>query len=203
MEEIKYCDYGCGNKANYQYKNGIWCCSKYSTQCPALRNKNTGYYNGIQKYMKNHKHPRIGKKPWNKGLTKETDNRVMINSIGVKNWVINNPKKHVIRNMGFGFYSLPQLELQSIVESLLGYENVESEQYVKTFKTYRYIDVAWIKEKIGFEYDGYLHDFDNDQERDKELSEVGWTIYHFNKEDFDNDTLIYKIVDVIEGRKHQ
>jgi len=143
------------------------------------------------------------KKPWNKGLTKETDERVMKNSIGVRRWIINNPNKHIIRNMGFGFYSLPQLELQSIVEGFVGYKNVHSEYYVRTDKTYRYIDVAWVKEKIGFEYDGFLHSFDKDLKRNIELANVGWNIYHFDKDDFSNDRIINKIADVVERRKHQ
>ncbi len=36
-----FCDYGCGKKGKYQLKNGKWCCSKYYTQCSALREKNS------------------------------------------------------------------------------------------------------------------------------------------------------------------
>jgi len=36
---MKKCDYGCGQEAKYQFKNGKWCCSKYSSRCPALKNK--------------------------------------------------------------------------------------------------------------------------------------------------------------------
>ncbi len=38
---IKLCDYGCGQEATYQFKNGKWCCSKYHTQCPSVRKKNS------------------------------------------------------------------------------------------------------------------------------------------------------------------
>jgi len=27
------CEYGCGNKAQYQFKNGKWCCSESPNQC--------------------------------------------------------------------------------------------------------------------------------------------------------------------------
>jgi len=33
------CEYGCGNEAKYQFKNGKWCCSDRFTKCPAIKNK--------------------------------------------------------------------------------------------------------------------------------------------------------------------
>ena len=37
------CEYGCGQEANHQFKNGKWCCSKNHFQCEAVKNnfKNT------------------------------------------------------------------------------------------------------------------------------------------------------------------
>ena len=44
------CDYGCGNKAKYKFKNGMNCCSLYHCQCPAMIKKQK---NGIkEKYEK-------------------------------------------------------------------------------------------------------------------------------------------------------
>ena len=40
-EIMKLCDYGCGNEAHFQLKNGKWCCSKHYTSCPCLRKKNS------------------------------------------------------------------------------------------------------------------------------------------------------------------
>lgn len=34
---MKLCDYGCGNKAKYPFKNGKWCCSSHYTRCPNIR----------------------------------------------------------------------------------------------------------------------------------------------------------------------
>jgi len=32
------CDYGCGNEANYFFKNvKKWCCSNYSSKCSAIK----------------------------------------------------------------------------------------------------------------------------------------------------------------------
>ncbi len=36
---MKLCDYGCGQEATYQFKNGKWCCSKHHNQCTKLKNK--------------------------------------------------------------------------------------------------------------------------------------------------------------------
>lgn len=33
------CDYGCGKKAKYTFKNGNRCCSKYPVQCESIREK--------------------------------------------------------------------------------------------------------------------------------------------------------------------
>ena len=33
----QFCDYGCGQEAKYQFKNGKWCCSNHSNKCPYYR----------------------------------------------------------------------------------------------------------------------------------------------------------------------
>ena len=35
----KLCDYGCGQLAQYQFKNGKWCCSANTSKCPSIKNK--------------------------------------------------------------------------------------------------------------------------------------------------------------------
>jgi len=37
---MNICEYGCGQEAKYQFKNGKWCCSKSHTQCPEKRMEN-------------------------------------------------------------------------------------------------------------------------------------------------------------------
>lgn len=37
----KICDYGCGRKANYKFKNGKVCCSSNHQSCPSVRKKNS------------------------------------------------------------------------------------------------------------------------------------------------------------------
>lgn len=35
------CEYGCGEEAKYQLKNGKWCCSKHYQSCKGLKKKNS------------------------------------------------------------------------------------------------------------------------------------------------------------------
>lgn len=47
------CEYGCNQEAKYQLKNGKWCCSEHTSQCPAIKEKNS---NGLKKcYQENRK----------------------------------------------------------------------------------------------------------------------------------------------------
>jgi hypothetical protein len=56
MVEYKLCDYGCGQLATHQFKNGKWCCSKSYNSC-------------LNRRVKRNK----TQKSWNEGLTKETN----------------------------------------------------------------------------------------------------------------------------------
>ncbi len=83
----KLCEYGCGQEAKFQFKNGKWCCSEKTTKCPEIRKKvsksNKGHIvteetkKKISKANKNQSIERReisskvhkGKTPWNKGKT--------------------------------------------------------------------------------------------------------------------------------------
>jgi len=39
VDKMILCDYGCGQKAKYQFKNGKWCCSKNVSSCLAISKK--------------------------------------------------------------------------------------------------------------------------------------------------------------------
>ncbi len=38
---MKICEYGCGQEAKYQFKNGKWCCSKSYNSCPEMKKQNS------------------------------------------------------------------------------------------------------------------------------------------------------------------
>lgn len=77
---MKLCDYGCGQEAHFQLKNGKWCCSKHWNSCPQLRKKNSeGCKKSFAIGKRNareiwHNMSDEAKKRWiwNKGLTKKT-----------------------------------------------------------------------------------------------------------------------------------
>jgi hypothetical protein len=87
------CAYNCGQEGKYQLKNGKYCCSEHFNQCPANRLKNS---NGLKKSYSSGKiksgkekfldFPEESKEnmKWNKGLTKENDDRLKNTSINLK-----------------------------------------------------------------------------------------------------------------------
>lgn len=85
----EYCSYGCKQIAQYQYKNGKYCCSASKNKCKALIKKSK---NGINK----------NGGVWNKGLTKQNDDRVMTYSINSSKTKKENYKtgKTVVWNKG-------------------------------------------------------------------------------------------------------
>ncbi len=64
IQTNQICDYGCGQPAKYQFKNGKCCCNQYVFGCP---NRKT-----------------TGTRAWNKGLSKNTDKRVAKNAKNMK-----------------------------------------------------------------------------------------------------------------------
>ena len=75
-----YCEYGCGNKAEYFLKRAKrWCCSKSFNSCPENKRKNRESNLGSNNHMHGKKHTdeckrkiskaNKGNIPWNKNLT--------------------------------------------------------------------------------------------------------------------------------------
>lgn len=54
------CDYGCGQEAAYQLKNGKWCCSKSNNSCPSTRKKNSEAHIGDKNIIR--RRPELKKK---------------------------------------------------------------------------------------------------------------------------------------------
>jgi hypothetical protein len=53
---MKLCDYGCGQEAKHQLKNGKWCCSKSHRQCPVYRKKASIQMKGKNTYLRSEEH---------------------------------------------------------------------------------------------------------------------------------------------------
>ena len=87
MKNYMKCKYGCEEEAKYTLKNGAHVCSEWSTQCLEIRRKNSLAIRAFKKanpelIMRGERHHRcrLGKDPWNKGLTADTDSRVLKNA---------------------------------------------------------------------------------------------------------------------------
>jgi hypothetical protein len=49
---MKICNYGCGQEAKHQFKNGKWCCSKSINSCPNMKKINSINNKGERKGLK-------------------------------------------------------------------------------------------------------------------------------------------------------
>jgi 5-methylcytosine-specific restriction endonuclease McrA len=49
QNKIQLCDYGCGQEAQHQFKNGKWCCSKSFNACPTSCKKHSARIKEIHK----------------------------------------------------------------------------------------------------------------------------------------------------------
>jgi len=56
------CDYGCGQEAKYQFKNGKWCCSKNVSQCSEIKNKIRTSFEEIIKFVESEGYEILSKK---------------------------------------------------------------------------------------------------------------------------------------------
>jgi len=62
---LQLCEYGCGQKAKYQFQNGKWCCSKICQSCPGIRKIISITSKNRIPWNKNLKNVQV---PWNKNL---------------------------------------------------------------------------------------------------------------------------------------
>ena len=80
------CSYGCGQEAKFRFVNsGNPCCTPSHTSCPANRKKNS---NGLKSCGRNYKQDYQNlpqetkdKMAWARGLTKEIDDRILLQAI--------------------------------------------------------------------------------------------------------------------------
>lgn len=187
------CEYGCGNEAKYQFKNGVWCCSKHSNSCPAIKRKNSikrkeqclsedflknnplkKYHNDIKKGIRNQ---------WNKGLTKETSDKVKKYAETLKRKYA---KKEIIP-VWLGKH-LPQYMKEKISKNGGGYRKGSGRGKKGYYKgiycdsTYELayliycldhnIDIKRCNEVFEYEYDGKIHKYYPDFVVNGEIIEI-------------------------------
>jgi len=71
------CSYGCEKEAKYFFKSGKGCCEQSVNSCEGKRKKDSDKKKGSFLGQPSWKIEGFEFKPWNKGLTKETDDRLM------------------------------------------------------------------------------------------------------------------------------
>lgn len=174
---------------------------------------------GIE-FTKNHD-PNIGfkngtRKAWNKGLTKEIDERVAINGINAGNALkgkighkfskeekqkISNSMKTAHSegrawNIGMSRWnnepSYPEKFFMQVIANEFNDKNYLQEYNVGIYS----IDFAWIKNKLAIEIDGGQHErFEEykarDIRKDKYLKSQGWKVLRIKWIDMYNDTKQY------------
>ena len=88
MNKIQLCDYGCGQEAKHQFKNGKWCCSNNISSCPLVRKKKSKSMKGKNTQSpskETRKKQSISMKGKNKGSRSEESKRKQSESMKGKN----------------------------------------------------------------------------------------------------------------------
>ena len=188
-------------EAKYQYKNGKWYCSKYIAQCPEVKRRNSERNKEL--YINGRKSPAAGKPSWNKGLTKETSERVAKSVATLKSGfetgrLISHRKgkPHTIEEKKKISESRKRYlqEHPDKVPYLLNHSSKMSypEQYFKELFEKEQIPLLYHKQigiyQLDFynedlmkyvEIDGETHSLENvkkiDARRDKYLKDLGWS----------------------------
>ena len=220
------CDYGCGQEAKYQLKNGKWCCSKNTSLCKVVRRKisenNSMYRTEVRiKKSKSSKGQCVGE--LNPAKRPEVRKRISVSRTG-KLVGKENPffgKHHseqhkrkmseLMKNGGAAWASKfiknpsrEELKLREIVKELYP-------QSQHTYQILNYlIDVAILELKIAIEFDGWRHfscdkNIEYHNKRQKEIEEQRWKFVRYNifqkfptKEQVRED--IIKLADSSNGR---
>jgi len=144
------CDYGCGREAEFQMKNGKWCCSHHWNACPKVKENRIGKKRSNQtkkKLSESHK----GQVPWNKGLTDiysdETKKKMGTPRYGSENPFYN--KKHTDRTKKI----LSELRKNKTYEEIYGHDKAKKIIELRKNKTYEeiygYDKAKKIKESIA------------------------------------------------------
>ncbi len=67
---MKLCEYGCGQEAKYQFKNGKWCCSNTTNGCPKNREKKSTSLTGRKRESFS--------KEWRENISKSLKGKIII-----------------------------------------------------------------------------------------------------------------------------
>lgn len=191
------CHYGCGRIAIKQNKSGNWMCDTSCNKCPEIKRKNKlaqikSYASGkrmdSKTIYKNLSEDTKKNMAWNRGLTKNTDNRVLKNSISSANARIGKTKnphtpetKRKISEKRIAFlennskhcewYSICGIKVQGSLEKKLAEfflkHNIEFERKKLAYQKHRRYTPDFYLPTYGFyiEVKGFLYEKDKEKYR--------------------------------------
>lgn len=186
------CDYGCGQLAHYQMKNGKWCCNKSSNKCPALIERRLKSFrksieNGsyIPSWTGKHHTDEQRKNLSEKMKIAHTEGRA--HNIGESRW--NNEP------------SYPEKWFMTVISN-----HFYDKNYTREYSFHRFsLDFAWVEKKKCIEIDGDQHirfeeNIERDKRKDEKLKEEGWEVLRLRWKDLkykNTQNLIQKAVNFI------
>jgi very-short-patch-repair endonuclease len=185
--------------------------------CPYCQKEYSKY--GIKNHIRithnNEKAPMTRKKAWNKGLTKDTDDRVKKcgetfsknykeGKIELNNYPSEETKNKISESMKKAHkegrahnigkcrwnneMSYPEKFFKQVIDN-----EFEDKNYVQEYNVSIYsIDFAWVDKKLAIEIDGEQHEKPDVKERDirkdKKLKEEGWKVLRIKWKDMFHNT---------------
>ena len=186
------CDYGCGQFAHYQMKNGKWCCKKSPGGCPAIIKKQIVSFkksieNGsyIPSWTGKHHTDEQRKNLSEKMKIAHAEGRA--HNIGESRW--NNEP------------SYPEKWFMTVISN-----HFYDKNYTREYSFHRFsLDFAWVEKKKCIEIDGDQHirfeeNIERDKRKDEKLKEEGWEVLRLRWKDLkynNTQNLIQKAVNFI------
>lgn len=225
IQTTELCSYGCGLIGKFINKSKKIMCCESSNNCPNVINKISK--SNKEKYASGQRIPVKGRS-WNRGLTKETDERIAKGSIAISMALKNKPGRPHTKETKDKLSKIRKSFLEKNPDKipyLLNHSSKISypEQYfIDCFSNLNYnfqypvfrysLDFANIKTKKYFEVDGEQHYVDkriveHDIKRTLKLNELGWDGIrirwsHFQKlNDIDKQNKVKEIIEFLMPHK--
>jgi len=115
---LQLCEYGCGREAQYQFKNGKWCCSKHHLSCLINKQKIKNYQTGRvlskehrQSISKSHQGKKLSQNHRN-AIQKSTTKRSLYNELNIKDIQEKYPTFVKVEEMRYNSNNKNKLEIQ-------------------------------------------------------------------------------------------
>ena len=161
--EDNLCDFGCNQVAKFKLKNGKLCCSQSPNSCKAIKKRNS---DSISIAHKEKRIPGWGElwrenknKSWNKGETKETDERIRLNGQTISAALKEKSKNGLFKLGGCFKWTVQKRKAWSLKQSrhhtggrckwfIIGKQSVQGTWERDVALQMNKLNIVWIKKKI-------------------------------------------------------